>query len=186
MRPRRLAIASVVTLLGALALTPPASARPPSDPGVRDGLEVYVGTVDAKQREQLRAAGVDLGHDAKADSTGKTTVETVLSRRQAKRLTDQGVPLAVKKVRGKDASQALREQAAAGWAAFRPYGEPGGLRDELNATAARYPKLTKVETIGRTQQGQPIVAVKVTKNARTVEDGKRPAVLYAGAQHARE
>ncbi|WP_433268880.1 hypothetical protein ACQPWR_10450 [Micromonospora vinacea] len=41
MRPERLAIAGVVTLLGALALTPPASARPPSDPGVRDGLEVY-------------------------------------------------------------------------------------------------------------------------------------------------
>ncbi|MEU1244545.1 M14 family zinc carboxypeptidase [Micromonospora parva] len=186
MRPRRLAIASVVTLLGALALTPPASARPPSDPGARDGLEVYVGTVDAKQREQLRAAGVDLGHDAKTDSSGRTTVETVLSRRQAKRLTDQGVPLSVKKVRGKDASQALREQGAAGWTSFRPYGEPGGLRDELNATAARYPKLTKVQTIGRSQQGQPIVAVKVTKNARTVADGKRPAVLYAGAQHARE
>ncbi|MET7705782.1 hypothetical protein [Micromonospora sp. NPDC005413] len=65
MRPRRLAIVSVVTLLGALALTPPASARPPFDPGARDGLEVYVGTVDAKQRDQLRAAGVDLGHDAK-------------------------------------------------------------------------------------------------------------------------
>ena len=43
-----------------------------------------------------------------------------------------------------------------------------------------------METIGRSQQGKPILAVKVTKNARTVADGRRPAVLYAGAQHARE
>ena len=119
MRPRRLAIAGVVTLLGALALAPPASARPPSDPAAREGLEVYVGTVDPKQRNLLREAGVDLGHDATADSAGRTAVETVLTPRQAKRLIDKGVPLRVKKVRGKDASQALREQAAAGWSAFR-------------------------------------------------------------------
>ena len=49
---------------------------------------------------------------------------------------------------GKDASQALREQAAAGWQAFRSYGEPGGIRDELTATAARFPGLAKVETLG--------------------------------------
>ncbi|MET8525001.1 M14 family zinc carboxypeptidase [Micromonospora sp. NPDC005172] len=186
MRPRRLAIAGVVTLLGALALAPPASARPPSDPGAREGLEVYVGTVDGKQRDLLREAGVDLGHDATADSTGRTAVETVLTPRQAKRLIDKGVPLRVKKVRGKDASQALREQAAGGWSAFRPYSEPGGLRDEMTATAARFPKLAKVETIGRTQQGKPILAVKVTRDARKVRDGQRPAVLYSGAQHARE
>ncbi|GAB3957733.1 hypothetical protein GCM10027614_73780 [Micromonospora vulcania] len=71
MRPRRLAIASVVTLVSALALTAPASARPPSDPGGRDGLEVYVGTLDAKQLDQLRAAGADLGHDAVADPVGR-------------------------------------------------------------------------------------------------------------------
>ncbi|GAB3957730.1 hypothetical protein GCM10027614_73770 [Micromonospora vulcania] len=110
----------------------------------------------------------------------------MLTRRQAKRLTSAGVPLSVKKVRGKDASQALREQSAAGWSAFRSYSEPGGLRDEITATVARHPGLAKLETIGRTQQGKPILAVKVTKNARTVPDGRRPAVLYGSAQHARE
>lgn len=78
MRPRRLAIAGVVTLLGALALTPPASARPPSDPGVRDGLEVYVGTVDAKQREQLRAAG-----STSATTRRRTRPAARLSRRSS-------------------------------------------------------------------------------------------------------
>ncbi|MEV0155913.1 M14 family zinc carboxypeptidase [Micromonospora sp. NPDC050686] len=186
MRRRRLAIAGVFTLVGALALTAPASARPPSDPVGRDSLEVYVGTVNAEQLEKLRAAGVDLGHDTLETGAAGTRVETVLSRREAKRLTGQGVPLRVKQIRGKDASQVLREQSAAGWKAFRSYSEPGGIRDELTATVARFPKLAKLETIGTTVQGKPILAVKVTKNARSVPDGTRPAVLYASNQHARE
>ncbi|MGN9777412.1 M14 family zinc carboxypeptidase [Micromonospora sp. H33] len=187
MRRTRLAIAGVFTLVGALALTAPATARPPSDPTGRDGLEVYVGTVNPEQLEKLRHAGVDLGHDhAETDRSGQTRIETVLSKRQAARLAGQGVKLEVKKVRGKDASQALREQAAAGWSAFRSYSEPGGIRDEITATAARYPRLTKVETIGRSVQGKPILAIKVTKDAKKVRDGRRPAVLYASTQHARE
>ena len=31
-----------------------------------------------------------------------------------------------------------------------------------------------------------MLAVKVTKNAKEVQDGSRPAVMYLGAQHARE
>ncbi|MEV1289151.1 M14 family zinc carboxypeptidase [Micromonospora sp. NPDC049679] len=187
MRRARLATACVLTLVGAMALTAPASARPPSDPGGRDSLEVYVGTLNPKQLDELRDVGVDLDHaTARSDAGGNATVETVLTKSQATRLTSKGVPLSVKKVRGKAASTALREQASAGWRAFRSYSEPGGIRDELTATAARFPNLTKVETIGRSVKGQPILAVKVTKGARSVPDGKRPAVLYAGAQHARE
>ncbi|WFE43953.1 M14 family metallopeptidase [Verrucosispora sp. WMMD1129] len=189
MRRTPLAIAGVFTLVGALVLTAPASARPPSDPGGRDGrdgLEVYVGTVDPAQLHTLREAGVDIGHGATPDQAGKTEIETVLSRGQADRLARKGVDLEVKKVRGKDASQVLREQSAAGWRAFRSYSEPGGIRDEITATAARYPKLTKVQSIGRSAQGKPILAIKVTKDAKKIKDGKRPAVLYGGTQHARE
>ncbi|MBQ1024151.1 M14 family metallopeptidase [Micromonospora sp. C95] len=186
MRRTPLAIAGVFTLVGALVLTAPASARPPSDPGGGDGMEVYVGTVDPAQLHQLREAGVDVGHGSTPDRSGKTEIETVLSRAQADRLARKGVDLEVKKVRGKDASRVLREQSAAGWRAFRSYSEPGGIRDEITATAARYPKLTKVQSIGRSAQGKPILAIKVTKNATKVKDGKRPAVLYGGTQHARE
>ncbi len=186
MRRTPLAIAGVFTLVGALALTTPASARPSSDPGSRDSLEVYVGTVGPAQLHQLREAGVDIGHGSTTDQSGTTRIETVLSRGQADRLARKGVKLSVKQVRGKAASQVLREQAAAGWTGFRSYSEPGGIRDEINATAARHPKLTQVQTIGRSAQGKPILAIKVTKNAKSTKDGKRPAVLYAGTQHARE
>ena len=53
-------------------------------------------------------------------------------------------------------------------------------------TAADHPKLAKLVVIGKTVKGQDIVAVKVTKDATKVRDGKRPAVLYISAQHARE
>src|SRR6185503_5000149 len=40
--------------------------------------------------------------------------------------------------------------------------------------------------VGRSLNGQNILAIKVTKNARFVPDGTRPSVLYLGNQHARE
>lgn len=187
MRKTPLAIASVFVLVGALALTAPVTAAPPSDSGGRDSLEVYVGTLDQQQLETLRGAGVDVTDTpTETDRAGNTRVEAVLTKQQAARLAGKGVKLEVKKVRGKEASRALREQSAAGWDAFRSYSEPGGIRDEIVATAARFPRIAQVQTIGKTTQGKPIMAVKVTKNAKNLADGKRPAVLYAGGQHARE
>jgi hypothetical protein len=180
-------MAGVLTLVGGLGLAVPAmpaSAAPTEDP---DHLEVYVGTVDAEQMEHLRALGIDREEaSVTPKGNGAAEIEAVLTERQAARLASKGVKLRVKKVGGKDASQALRQQAAAGYTVFRSYSEPGGHRDELAATAVRFPRLTKLETIGRTIQGKPINALKVTKNARHVRDGARPSVLYVGAQHARE
>ncbi|MEV0713470.1 M14 family zinc carboxypeptidase [Asanoa sp. NPDC050611] len=184
MRSRRwLGAATAATLVAALMAASPAQAKAP-EPG--DRLEVYVGTVTPAQLDDLRAAGVDAEEVTVGAAGTNTRVEAVLSKRSADRLADQGVKLEVKKVRGKAASQVLREQAKAGWEAFRPYNEPGGIRDELVATAARYPKLAEVVNYGKTTQGKTMTAVRVTKNAKNVRDGSRPATLYMGAQHARE
>ncbi len=184
MRSRRwLAALTAATLVAAFVAASPARA---AGPNAGDRLEVYVGTVTPAQLDELRAAGLDAEEVTVAADGANTKVEAVLSGRQADRLADQGVKLAVKKIRGKAASQVLREQAAAGWDAFRPYAEPGGIRDELVATAARYPKLTEVVNYGRTTQGKQMTAVRVTKNAKNVRDGSRPATFYMGAQHARE
>jgi hypothetical protein len=76
--------------------------------------------------------------------------------------------------------------AAGGDGVFRPYGAPGGLRDEFEQLAADFPGITKLVTIGETVQGEDIVALKVSRHARRLRDGRRPATLYIGAQHARE
>jgi len=44
----------------------------------------------------------------------------------------------------------------------------------------------KSEIIGHTIGNKPILALKVTKDAREVPDGQRPATLYSATQHARE
>ena len=188
MRSRLRAGALVFGLTAALVITlqtGPAYAKQP-DPSDRDNFEVYAGTVTPKQLEELRRVGVD-AEDITTEANGSATkVETVLTERQAARLASKGVKLEVKRIGGKAASQVLREQAAAGWTAYRSYSEPGGIRDEIAAVAARYPRLTKVVTIGRTVQGKPILAIKVTKNAKQTADGSRPSTAYVGAQHARE
>ena len=48
------------------------------------------------------------------------------------------------------------------------------------------PDVVKREVIGRSVLGQPIVAYKVTADAKRTRDGARPAVLYNAVQHARE
>ena len=56
----------------------------------------------------------------------------------------------------------------------------------VRADRSRKPAITKLVTIGKTVNGQDIIAIKVSKDARQQKDGKKPSVLYVGAQHARE
>jgi hypothetical protein len=178
----RRAAAGLLALISATALATPGFAAPPAAATGADTLGVYVGSLTPAQLAQLRAIGID--HDEAAITPaagGAVTVETILSTRQAQRLTAAGVPL-----RLKPTPSAARSRAAAAPTVFRPYNAPGGLREELEATAAKFPRLAKLVTIGKTLRGVPIEAVKVTRDARSTPDGKRPAVLYAGAQHARE
>ena len=168
MRSRRRTGALVFALTVALIVTltaGPAYAKQP-DPSDRDNFEVYQGTVTPKQLDELRSAGVDAKDITKEADGSATKVETVLTERQAAGLAAKGLKLSVKRIGGKAASEVLREQAAAGFDAYRSYSEPGGIRDEINAVAAQYPMLTKVVTIGRTVQGKPILAIKVTRSAQ--------------------
>jgi hypothetical protein len=170
---------------GALAAGPAATAAPGQG---GDGLEVYVGELDPQQLQKLADIGVDrdelITREKAAD--GKAKVEVVITDRQADKLRSDGVDLKVKKVNGRDASDEAARLALAGQTVFRPYSGPGGLAEELSTTAAAHPGLAKLVRIGTTVQGKPMLAVKVTKNARQVQDGARTPVLYMGAQHARE
>ncbi|OJF14619.1 M14 family metallopeptidase [Couchioplanes caeruleus] len=181
MTPARWATACALSLVtAAAAVLPgiaPAAAAPADDP-----LRVYVGTLDAAQLEKLRAVGIDHDESAvTAAANGKIAVETILGERQAERLVAAGVPLTAKRTTAR-----MRAEASAAPTVFRPYAAPGGIRDELSTTAARHPRLAKLVTIGKSVKGVPIQAVKVTRDARVVRDGRRPAVLYLGGQHARE
>ncbi|MEU8609223.1 M14 family zinc carboxypeptidase [Actinoplanes sp. NPDC048791] len=180
-RLQRTALAAAVLITTAAAVTAiPAQAG--AAPSTEDNLDVYTGTLDNRQWDTLRTAGLAADELGRAPVPGrKAPVEVILGRAQADRLVKAGVPLA-----RKPETASTRSRKAAGPTVFRPYHTPGGIREELATTAARFPKLAKLETIGTTVRGIPIQAVKVTRNARTVPDGRRPAVLYFGGQHARE
>jgi hypothetical protein len=189
-RVRRVSLLAVGVLtagLGGLTGVVPGATAAPTK-AVSDELTVFVGELDGLQFSRLAASGIDRDElsTSKAKSKNKVQVEVVLSRAQAAKLRRQGVGLTEKKVAGQAVSSRLKMSAAEGNTVFRSYSEPGGIKDELTATAAANPALAKLVVIGKTVQGKDIVAVKVTKDATRVRDGARPAVLYSAAQHARE
>ena len=181
---KRLVVLFAVAVLAIGLLAAPAAAAPPAAPtGGPAGPSVYVGALTPAQLDTLFASGIDRSEVITAPgASGTVQVEIILSGPAAGALIAGGIPLAEKQTRRAAAGQ----RSASGNAVFRSYSEPGGIRDEYVATAAAHPDLVKLVVIGKTVQGQDIVAVKVTKDARHQRDGSRPAVLYASAQHARE
>ncbi|SEQ55775.1 Immune inhibitor A peptidase M6 [Streptomyces sp. yr375] len=139
--------------------------------------------VTRQQVPLLLAAGQD-GHELgeQAPAKGTATVEVYLTDQQAKKLRKQGVELTEHTLSAKAENRV--EAAAEG--VFRPYSGSGGLQEEILRTAQENPGLTKVVSIGKTLNGQDILALKLTRNAKKSADGSKPAVLYMSNQHARE
>ena len=156
-----------------------------ASPAGRQPLDMYTTVVDAKTAAKLAAAGYDVSQSEAA--AGGIRLDLVLTQAQANGLKGEGVKLGlIKNAKGQTVRQQAAAQAAAGYTVYRSYDEPGGIRDELYALAQKNPQLVKLEVIGHTRQGREIIALKVTKNAKTVADGARPDVLYMGTIHARE
>lgn len=185
MRHRARSILAVgALLLGGASLAPIAQAQSGSSP--RPGPEevkVFRAEVTRQQIPLLLAAGQD-GHELGEHKAGggKTAVEVYLTDEQARKLEKQGVHLTEHTLSAKAAARV--DGAAQG--VFRPYGGSGGLKEEILRTAQAHPGLTKVESIGRTLDGQDILALKLTRDAKKSKDGAKPAVLYLSNQHARE
>ena len=163
------------------------------------GLDAYdVKFENGEQLEQLARQGFDM-----TEARRGNTVEVVATTKQAKQLRALGLTTKRKTTGGFTPRQrAGRAQRPNGsWDVFRPYFDPafvgtvnpdgtGGTRptlyQELQALALANQGHVKAVVIGHTHKNKPILALKVTKDAREVPDGQRPAVLYSATQHARE
>ncbi|MEY9990483.1 hypothetical protein ABIE67_002515 [Streptomyces sp. V4I8] len=185
MRHRARSILAVGALLiGGASIAPIAQAQQGSsldtDP---NEVKVFRAEVTKKQIPLLLAAGQD-GHELseQAPEKGTATVEVYLTDDQAKKLEKKGVELTEHDLSAK--AEARTEKAAEG--VYRPYSGSGGLKEEIVRTGQENPGLTKVVSIGKTVNGQDILAVKLTKNAKKTKDGTKPSVLYVSNQHARE
>ena len=69
---------------------------------------------------------------------------------------------------------------------WRSYSEPGGIMEQMTALANANPDVMKLEQIGTSLLGKPLMAIKMTANAREVPDGTRTAILFSATNHARE
>ncbi|MGH2970268.1 MAG: M14 family zinc carboxypeptidase [Solirubrobacteraceae bacterium] len=189
---KRVSAAILSMLVALLAAAPIAGSAPTPRDTARERLDVYTGVVTGEQLDRL----VDLGIDrqelevsaagAKRGAKALLRVETILSGTQATALRRDGIAMSPKQIDGQSVAQRATAQAAAGFEVFRPYAGRGGLKQEFTRTAARNRKITKLVSFGKTIEGEDVIALKVTKNADKARDGKKPAVLYLGAQHARE
>lgn len=172
-------VTTLVLLLGLLVATAaPAAAAPAAYTG---GPTAYTGELTAEQTALVMDSGVDR-HEVlvtPGGAAGRMRVQVVLGERRANALIARGVPLEARAT-----AAALSSTTTGG--VFRPWSAAGGLREEFVALAAAFPTLVEQVVIGRSVTGQDILAFRVTADAPAVPDGRRPAVLYSSAQHARE
>ena len=159
------------------------------------GLNAYKAkTSSAAELRELKRQGFDI-----TEGQRRGGIEIVATKRQIAKLRRAGVSAKlIRDRRGRTALRAGAAQAAGGWTVWRPYartdialsgasGNPTvNLVTQLKRLAQRHSDIAELVTIGRTINGLPIYAMKVTKGARKHKDGKRPAVLYSAVQHARE
>ncbi len=185
MRHRARSILAVGALLiGGASIAPIAQAQQGSSQDTDPNeVKVFRAEVTKKQIPLLLAAGQD-GHELseQAPEKGTATVEVYLTDDQARKLEKKGVELTEHDLSAK--AEARTDKAAEG--VYRPYSGSGGLKEEILRTGQENPGLTKVVSIGKTVNGQDILALKLTKNARKTKDGSKPSVLYVSNQHARE
>ena len=183
-RRARSILAAGAFLLGGAGTSPMAQADDASapDPGA-DAVKVFRADVTKEQVPLLLAAGQD-GHELgeRAPEKGTATVEVYLTDKQAAQLEKKGIDLTEHKL----SSKVRARVAAAGDGVYRPYSGAGNLKEEIVSTGRAHPSLTKVVSIGKSLQGQDILALKLTKGAKRTKDGAKPSVLYLSNQHARE
>jgi hypothetical protein len=176
---RRWAIV-VCALAGLLAIS---GAAPGA--GEKNLYEVYTATVDRNQAREIARAGYDVA--AIRGTSAGVRIDLVLSATERGRLESQGIDLTVKRLKnGLTVQEFAARQSSFGFDVWRSYDEPGGIRAELYEIARRNSGIVKLEVLGHSIEGREIIALKVTKDARKVADGTRPAALYISLQHARE
>ena len=153
-----------------------------------DTLEPYSAQVTTSEAATLEERGFDIAEGGfDSSKTGVQSVEFAATDKQIASLARVGIEaeaLAIDEPVAKSA--ALGDSPNPFFNVYRMYSEPGGIADEMKATAAANPDVMKLVQIGTSTLGKPIYAIKMTENARNVPDGTRHAALFSAVNHARE
>jgi len=155
MKLRAAVVALAVLVVGALAGSAAAGT----------GLNAYkVKFKGAKQLRELKRQGYDLNEGIR-----RNRIEIVGTKAQIKKLRRAGMRTKLlRDRRGRTITKVAAAQAADGWQVWRPWartdvpvsgsaGNPtANLKTQMENLAAKYPKITKLETIGQSVRGLQI------------------------------
>ena len=176
MRTRAFAVAVAVSLMAAS----PALAAD-------EKLQPYEATVTSAQAGILADSGIELDHAGfKSNAFGEQKLEIAVTASQAAALEAKGISLTAEELDKPGVVATGGDSPNPYYDVFRSYSEAGGIADELRAEAAANKDVAKLVQIGTSLLGKPILALKITNNARNVPDGTRPSVLFGAVNHARE
>ncbi|HLF41724.1 MAG TPA: M14 family metallopeptidase, partial [Acidimicrobiia bacterium] len=184
-RGRRIRLGVTACFVAAASLGAAAGGPAPPAGADADRLDMFRLRAGAPLVERLVRHGYDVA--ATRAAPGGLEADLVLSPAEHARLTEQGLPLTRwRSADGRTVLDLVRQAASRGYTVWRSYDEPGGLREEMEELARTHPDLVQLKEIGRSGEGRPILALRVTAGAPDVADGSRPAVLHLSLQHARE
>ncbi len=161
---------------------------------------VIIETDSVKIMNKLSNMGLDIAH-VKALPSEKSgnvlqrdyRIEAVVSNEDRKKLTAAGVKFT--QVNANKAQQSANNTLMRAMSvdesnvetSYKSFDEPGGIREQIENIAQKYPHLTKLKTIGQSHQNRPIYAMRLTnEKQRGIKRHFKPQVLYVGTTHARE
>lgn len=180
-----------LTLLAVLpAVGPAARPAPPNKPGPVGALRHHFIDPAALPRlpAALRARSRELPVDGIASATALE-----LGPAEAERLRRSGVAILAERGElpwssGDPDFRARRGQpptaTATGFRVDDGYKDPAMVEALLRAYAARFPAITRLVELGRSHQGRPLLALKISDHPERDED--EDAVLLNGAHHGSE
>jgi hypothetical protein len=170
MRRRAPAWLAASLVCGGLLAAPSALAAAPQN------LQPYAATVDNEGAAVLADAGVDVQHTGFRPNEGNQTVEIAVTPSEAAAIERRGVDLEHRTLPVDTAPKRVRQAVHGGdspnpyYTVYRSYSEEGGIEDEMRAIAREHRDIVKLVEVGRSVLNKPILALKITNDARNVPD----------------
>ncbi|HSQ79346.1 MAG TPA: M14 family metallopeptidase [Candidatus Bathyarchaeia archaeon] len=135
--------------------------------------------VSVSKRDFAAARLGRLGLDALMEKDGR--VYLVVSTDECVELTRRRVPFTDET---RQLALASLERVGSGGGVNGAFHSPYEMENDLRLLVEAHPGLATLNEIGRTLEGRPIYALKISDNAAV--DEHEPAVLFTGCHHARE